>query len=221
MSAQLIWEKMGFRELLVDAYAEHGIHYIGPVFAAPYALISKEPVNSLDDLREMKVRCGPGAAKVLAGLDIPTVYLSPGEMYLGLTTGTIDAVLWGGAVEYEQMGFFEVAPYYCTSALNVPLADCLLINLDVWSGLSDDLKAGIELSTSQASLRYWTWVFQEESRKQAELRAEGHLTSLPSEDMAALTEAALVFWDELASISPRNAQAIEILKEMARIEGRL
>jgi len=45
--------------------------------------------------------------------------------------------------------------------------------------------------------------------------------SLPPEDSAAITEAAQDVWNEEAARSPRNAKAIQMLREIAKAGGRI
>ncbi len=216
--ATLFYDQSGYHELAEESYAEAGVHYIGPAFAAPYALLTKEPVRSLDDLREMKIRATSGPAKMFTNLGVATVYLPGEELYLNLSTGVIDGCLYGGAIEYEELSLNEVATYFLTDYILSPLVDCVFINPNVWDGLSEDLKLIIEDETYYERWRYWSWVLNSEYSKRAELFT---LTSLPAEDMAELTEAAMTVWDEEAAKSSLNAQAVEILKDLNRTLGRI
>ncbi len=59
------------------------------------------------------------------------------ELYVGLSTGAIDGVIYGGPMEYVGMKLFEVAKYYTKlNVLNPGYTDCLLMNMDKWNALS-------------------------------------------------------------------------------------
>src|SRR5690625_2996347 len=110
--AQAAFEKIN--PLLEEAYAEQGVVLIGRGLGSDYELLTKEPVNSLDDLKRMKIRATGQMARVLEGFDVPTVFLPAEELYVGLSTGVIDGVLYGGPLEYEQLKLNEVAKHYTT-----------------------------------------------------------------------------------------------------------
>jgi len=216
--ATLFWDELGYQELAEESYAATGVHYIGPTFAAPYHVLTKEPVNSLDDLRKMKMRAAGGFAKMFDKLGVSTVYLPGEEMYLNLSTGVIDGCLWGGASDYKMLSLNEVATYYLTTPMNEPNTDCVVVNPDAWNKLPDDIKLILETEVYYQRWNYWTRTLHDEYSVRAELF---ELTSLPAEDIAELTEAAMAVWDEEAAKSALNAQAIELLKELNRTVGRI
>jgi hypothetical protein len=59
---------------------------------------------------------------------------------------------------------------------------------------------------------HWYWWGE------AEYRTKGgklELTTIPPEEWATVEQAAQVFWDEIAELTPRNAKVVAILKEYA------
>src|SRR5690625_6195823 len=73
-------------------------------------------------------------ARVLEGFDVPTVFLPAEELYVGLSTGVIDGVLYGGPLEYEQLKLNEVAKHYTTLNLLYPgWTENIIINQDTRS----------------------------------------------------------------------------------------
>ena len=149
MDAQTLWDQFGFHELVAEAYEAQGVIYLGPYWAAPYAILSKKPIHSLADLQKMKIRATSGAGKMFAKVNVPTVYMKPEEIYTALSIGQIDGALYGGAVEYKEMKWYEVAPYYCTTFMLSPINDVLIFNPKLWQKLPDDLKAIVR------SAAYW------------------------------------------------------------------
>ena len=216
--AEMLYEEFGLLNLVAEAYEKLGVHYVGPVYNVSNALLTKKPVRSLDDLKKMKIRSSGGTLKMLSKVGVPTVHLRPEEMYLALSTGQIDGITYGSALEYKLMKLYEVAPYYCTTYLFNPGVDCLIINSRIWNKLPDDLKAAIEYATYRARWYYYTLMKKGELSVQDEI-FRGKLTSLPAADMVKLTEAAAEVWDEEASKSPRNAKAVKMLEEMKRMLG--
>ncbi|MBS3919553.1 MAG: TRAP transporter substrate-binding protein DctP [Deltaproteobacteria bacterium] len=220
VEAELLYEQYGLLPLVSESYKKAGVHYLGPTWAAPYAILTKKPIANLDDLRKLKIRTTAGAAKMFNKVGVSTVYLPPEEVYLALSTGQIDGVLYGCAEEYKINKFYEVAPYYCTSFILNPIVDCMVINEKVWSQLPDDLKSILTTATYRARWHYYMSVFAKEYSVREEI-FKGKLTSLPPEDIEKLTNAAFSVWEEEAKKSPSNARAVNLLKDLNKKLGRL
>jgi TRAP-type mannitol/chloroaromatic compound transport system substrate-binding protein len=71
--------------------------------------------------------------------------LPGGELYQALETGVLDATEFSLPTVDEQLGFFQVAPYYYLPGWHQPSTNQFLyVNLDVWNGLSEQTQAMIE-----------------------------------------------------------------------------
>lgn len=215
-----LWYGLGLEDLLREAYAEQGVHYICPMFGGPYDLLTKEPISSLEDLKGMRIRATSTISAVLEQFDIPTVYVPPEELYLGLNTGSLDGVIYGGAHDYKLLKLDEVATHYTELSLLQPgYADGMLVNMRAWESLAPDLQKIVELATKEmaAQQHYWN-----NTEAQAALQDGGfQVQSLPQDDVMALTEAAQQVWEDEAAKSERNAKAVEMIRTIARGAGRL
>lgn len=220
VEAEVLWEKMGFRELVAASFEPFGVHYLGPVLLSPYAITSKTPVRSLGDLKKIKIRATSGPAKMFEKLGISSIYLKSEEMYLALTTGQIDGVLWGGAADYDSMNFPEVSPWYCNTYIVNPIVDSLLISKKVWDKLPDDLKAIIESAAHRSSWEYMAWSMHGEYQIQND-KYKDKITSLPEADVIKLTDAAQIIWEEEAKKDPLNRKMVDKIRELLRSLGRL
>jgi len=74
----------------------------------------KKEINSLEDLKGLKMRIPGMAGEVFAKLGVNVTNIAPGELYTALDRGTIDALEWVGPGMDIKMGFHQVAPYYYT-----------------------------------------------------------------------------------------------------------
>ncbi len=212
-----IFNEGGLLDLVREDYAKQGIHYLGPVFGGSYDLLTKKPVTSLDDLKEMKIRATPSIAKVLQELDIPTVFLPGSELYVGLSTGVIDGCIYGGPLEYKSMKLYETAPYYTSlHMINPGYADGVFFNKKKWDSLTDAQRKIIELAYQAHAMRMHAWIYA--GNKEASESDLFKFSSLNAEDAARLQKASRVVWAEEAKKSERNKKAVEILKTAA--EGR-
>jgi len=217
--AELAFEQFGLGKLVAEEYAEHGVHYISHAYAAPYNIITKVPIKSVEQLKKLKLRATSAAGKTLSKLGTATVYLTPEDMYLALSTGQVDGVLFGGMHEYQSMKFFEVAKYYNGTSILNPIVDGIFMNKKKWDSLPKDLQAIVTAAAQRLRWEYYNSVMAEEY-KLRDQRKE-YMTYFSEEDVIKLTEAAQSVWDEEAKKSPRNAKAIEIYRKLGRIMGRL
>ena len=116
----------------------------------------RKEINSVDDLKGLKMRIPGFAGEVLAELGVAVTNLPAGELYTALERGTIDALEWVGPGMDINMGFHKVAPYYYTG-WHEPATDLqFLINQDAWNELPADLQAIVEIAMVDSKARmYW------------------------------------------------------------------
>lgn len=218
--AMYVHEAKGLGALIREAYAEKGVQYLGPVFGGPYDLLTKEPVKRLDDLKNMKIRATATVAAILKKFDIPTVYLPSQELYVALSTGVIDGVIYGGSLEYKALKLHETAKHYTKlNMINPGYSDSMLINKAKWDSLSPEHQRIMELAVAKHARDMHAW----NVNGCLDVNGEGifQFSSLPKADSKALTVAAMDVWKEEAGKSERNAKAIEALTDAAKATGRL
>jgi TRAP-type C4-dicarboxylate transport system substrate-binding protein len=218
--AQTIFKDMGLEKIIGDEYAKHGVRYLGPIWAAPYHFLSKRPIKSLDDMRKMKIRAVGASAKMLGKLDVKTVSMPPEDIYLALTTGQIDGVLYGSAFEYKETKYYEGGRFFNATPVLDPIVDTLVINQKIWDALPQDLQEVVQKAADEFRTGYYAWITAQDKATVDEL-FKNTTTSFSPEDMKQMTSAALAVWEEEAAKSPANQEAVEIIKEAAKKAGRL
>jgi TRAP-type C4-dicarboxylate transport system substrate-binding protein len=212
----------GFINLAREAYAEKGVYFVGPRYGGPYDLLTKKPVRSLKDMKTMKIRATATMASILKKFDIPTVYLPAEELYTALGSGTIDGLIYGGIYDYYTMKMQEVAKYYTELNMLYPgYVDDFLINMKLWQSLPPDLQKILEIGLLGSMDHYFQANYIQENVSSTRSKGVFIVGSLPPEDSAAITEAAQDVWNEEAARSPRNAKAIQMLREIAKAGGRI
>ena len=72
----------------------------------------RKEINSVDDLKGLKVRLGGFAGAVCEKLGVVPQQLAGGDVYPALEKGTIDGAEWVGPYDDQKLGFAKVAPYY-------------------------------------------------------------------------------------------------------------
>lgn len=218
--AEWIFDDGGLKDLIAAEYAEHGAKYLNILWNAKFTILSKRPINSLDDLRGMKIRAMGGNAKMLQALGVSTVSMPPEDIYLALSTGMIEACLYGAPFEYEMNKWYEVAPYILMTPILDPVNDGIYISQKVWDSMSDDLQNVLQAAADKLRWSYYNYG-KAKDVEVLETIFKGKVTTLPEADIAELTAAAVKVWDTEISKGPNNAKAVEIIKESARRHGRI
>jgi len=103
----------GGEDLLNEFYATKGLYGLacGNTGAQMGGWYRKE-INTLDDLKGLKMRIGGFAGKIMEKLGVVPQQIAGGDIYPSLEKGTIDAAEWVGPYDDETLGFYKVAKYY-------------------------------------------------------------------------------------------------------------
>ena len=102
----------------------------------------RKEINTVDDLKGLKMRIGGFAGRVMQKLGVVPQQLAGGDIYPALEKGTIDAAEWVGPYDDEKLGFNKVAPHYYYPGWweGGPMLHGL-VNLDKWNALPKSIKA--------------------------------------------------------------------------------
>ncbi|WP_417450207.1 TRAP transporter substrate-binding protein [Kordiimonas sp.] len=145
----------GGRELFEEIYHKHNIHSIICGMTPPEASgWFKKQINSVEDLKGLKIRFFGLGAKVLEKVGSAPQLIAGGEIYQALELGTIDATEYAMPAVDLRMGFHEVAKHYYFPGWHQQSTFFeLMINLDAWNSLSSTQKVQVEAACS-ANVRY-------------------------------------------------------------------
>lgn len=212
--AEDIYFEKGLFELVREEYNNHGVEYLGPVWIGPYHILSKRPINSLDDLRKMKIRAVGASGKVLADLGVSVVSMPPEDIYLALTTGQIDGVLYGSPFEFKETKYYEAARFFLETPIVSPITDSLIINKDLWAQLTEEQKNAINEAAERFRYSYYEWLAAEDEKALDEL-FRNTKTKLSEQDIEEMRASAIKVWETEAVRSKNNERAIQILKDYA------
>jgi len=109
----------------------------------------KNPINSLADLKGLKMRIPGLGGEVMKKLGVNPVLLPAGEIYTALERGTIDATEWVGPALDSMMGFDKAADYYYTGWHEPGSILEITFNKTRWEKLSDEHKAIITAASEE------------------------------------------------------------------------
>jgi len=134
-----LWEELYARYNLVPIPAGNtGVQMAG--------WFNKE-INSLEDIKGMKMRIPGLGGEVFEKAGGTAVNLPGGEIFTSLQTGVIDATEWVGPFNDLAFGLHQVAKYYYYPGWQEPGPTLeAIINQEAWDSLPDDLQEILKAS---------------------------------------------------------------------------
>ncbi|MCB1743386.1 MAG: TRAP transporter substrate-binding protein [Gammaproteobacteria bacterium] len=108
----------------------------------------KKPIESLDELRGLKMRFFGLGARVMQKLGVSTQLLAGADIYPALEKGVIDATEYSMPINDIKYGFYQISKnnYYPGWHQQVSVSE-LLMNRDAYNELPDAYKAMIKNAT--------------------------------------------------------------------------
>lgn len=138
----------GGLELWRELYKPFGlIPFAGGNTGVQMAGWFKKEINSVEDLRGLKMRIPGLGAEILRKVGGVPVALTGGELFTALQTGAIDATEWVGPFNDLAFGLHKAAEYYYYFGWQETGATLeFVVNEQAYSQLPDDLQGIIEVA---------------------------------------------------------------------------
>ncbi len=109
----------------------------------------RKEINSVDDLKGLKMRIPGLGGDVMAKLGASPVSIPGGQIYENLVSGAIDATEWVGPWNDSFMKFYEAAKYYYYPGMHEPGSMLSFgMNLSWWSKLTKSDQLIIEAAAA-------------------------------------------------------------------------
>ncbi|MFQ5564473.1 MAG: TRAP transporter substrate-binding protein [Parvularculaceae bacterium] len=141
---QELWDELSAQFNIKPIAAGNTGHQLGGWF--------KREINSIEDMRGMKIRMPGLGGEVLRRIGAAAVALSGGEIYQALQSGAIDGAEWVGPWNDLAFGFYREAKYYYWPGFHEPGSQLGVgVNLDLWNELSLQERAIIRAACHQAN----------------------------------------------------------------------
>jgi TRAP-type mannitol/chloroaromatic compound transport system substrate-binding protein len=212
LDVPVLFNQYGLAEIWDAEYSKVGVKHISAGAWDPCHFATKDPINSLEDLKGKRVFTFPTAGRFLSQFGVVPVTLPWEDIEVAIQTGELDGVAWSGITEDYTVGWADVTDYFLTNNISGAWAGSFFANMDVWNELPDHLKTLLQLAmdSSHYYRQWWYW------GGEASLRVNGEkmqLTTIPDEEWATVEAAAVKFWDEIAAESETKAQVVEIFRK--------
>jgi TRAP-type mannitol/chloroaromatic compound transport system substrate-binding protein len=149
---QIAWMYQGGGvDLLREVYADFGIiQFPCGNTGAQMGGWFRQPVETLADLRGLRMRIPGIGGEIMARLGVSVQVLGGPDIYPALERGAIDATEWVGPYDDEKLGFYQIAPnYYMPGWWEPGLNATLQVNRSAYDELPPAYQQLLESTTRE------------------------------------------------------------------------
>jgi TRAP-type mannitol/chloroaromatic compound transport system substrate-binding protein len=203
----------GGLELWQEAYAPYNlVPMAGGSTGVQMAGWFNREINSIDDLKGLKMRIPGLAGEVFAAAGGTAVTIPGGELYTSIQTGVIDALEWVGPYNDKAFGFQEVAKYYYYPGWHEPGSILeFVVNKQSLEALPPDLQAIVRTASRAANQDMLDeYTARNNAALQSLVEEDGvQLRRLPDDVLLALWRGTQVAMKNLVESDPMAAKVYE------------
>lgn len=214
----------GGYELMNELYKPYGVKFVGGGAAGLEAFVSKKPLDSVEDLEGLKLRAPEGLVQsVFAASGASPVNLPGSEVYTALSKGVIDAADYTVFSTNHEAGLHDIAPHPVYPGFHsLPLLE-VVMNLETWQDLPDDLQAIFTVSTRDFVHDISTQLAMADSEALKEARNNPDITihNWSDEERKQFRSVARGQWKEYAEQSPNAKKVYESVTQYLKSQGLL
>lgn len=199
----ITWMKFGGGyELWREMYGKYNLYpLIGGTTGPQMGGWFKKEINSLADLKGLKMRIPGLGGEVMKKLGVNPVLLPAGEIYTSLERGTIDATEWVGPALDSMMGFAKAAPYYYTGWHEPGSILEITFNKTRWEKLSVEHQAIITAASEEMTSTMLQEFRYENAKALQDLPKNVQIKTFPKEMM----DAAKIALDEVLEVESNKS----------------
>jgi TRAP-type mannitol/chloroaromatic compound transport system substrate-binding protein len=197
----------GGMELMKEVYDKHGIlSFPGGNTGNQMGGWFQKEINSVEDLKGLKMRIPGFAGEVLAKLGAKPTNIPAGERR------TIDALEWVGPSLDLRMGFHKIAPYYYTGWHEPATELQFMINKKKWDKLPADLQEILRVAMRTAAYDMYAQSYHASGENWATMKTEYpdiKVKTFPKEVIDAMRKANEELIAEAAAKDPMAKKIID------------
>lgn len=212
-------KNLGVEAIFNAELATHGVMFRAEKIY-PTEVVVKNPINSIDDFKALKIRSSGTMMKYLEAAGAAPSYIAGPELYQGLASGVVDGAHWGAAQGALSMSLWEVAKYHMRPPLGLA-CDGFIMNQAAVDALPADLRAEF---LGLLELRFWIRTTEYQHKEEVALskgRSEQGVTVMqyPQAVLDKLAEASTTILEEERGKGPKAAEAGDKLVAFLRDLG--
>jgi len=212
LDVPVLFNQLGLDKIWKDEYAKVGVKHISAGSWDPANFATQKPINTLDDLKGLKIFTFPTAGRFMEQFGVVPVTIPWEDAEVALQTGELDGLAWSGITEDYTSGWADVTKYFLTNNISGAWIGHFFSNMDRWNELPDNLKTLLQvcMNDSHYHRQWWYW------GGEASLRVKGtklKLTTIPDAEWQVVEDAAHKFWEDVAQRSELSAKIVGIIKD--------
>lgn len=205
---QQLWDELAGRFNIKPFAAGNTGHQMGGWF--------RKEINSLEDLRGLKIRMPGIGGEVMRRTGATAVTLPGNELYQSLQSGTIDATEWVGPWNDQAFGFYREAKFYYWPGFHEPGAQLAVgLNLDLWEDMTVQEKS-IITNACRAANNQMIAQYAHYNAIALKTLVEDHgveLREMPRDVMAALAENTKIVLSDIAEENDLSRRIFESYRD--------
>ncbi|WP_430514026.1 TRAP transporter substrate-binding protein [Pannonibacter phragmitetus] len=217
-------ENGGGKEIMQELLGAYGLHFIGVSTPGLEAFVSRVPLDSVDDLKGVKVRSPEGPiANVFAAAGAAPVNLPSSEVFTAIDKGVVDAADYSVFSVNQTQGLNKVAPHPVYPGFHsLPLVE-VSMNKAKWDALPDDIKTLLETTVKEFQQTQINGLKAADLKAIEEAKADGSITihNWPDEERAKFRKIAMAEWERIAKGSPMAQKVYDTLTSYLSQKGLL
>jgi TRAP-type C4-dicarboxylate transport system substrate-binding protein len=160
-----------------------GIKLLYAVAWGPQGLYAKKDINSVDDLKGLKMRAyNVGTTRIAELAGAQAVTIQAAELPQALATGTVNAFMTSGSTGYDSKVWETMTHYYDCQAW-IPV-NVTFVNKAAFAGLDKDAQDAIVKSAAAAEARGWKIAQEKAVWYVEQLKAKGMKVQPPGPALA-------------------------------------
>lgn len=200
----------GGKELMNEILQPYGLHFIGATTPGLEAFVSSKPLNSVADLKGLKMRAPEGMVQeVFAAAGASPVNLPGSEVFTSLDKKVIEAADYTVFSTNHAQGMHDVAKHPVYPGFHsMPMVE-VSMNKATWDGLPADIKAIFNISVRDFATDMTSKLAMKDLVAVAEARKNPEITvhNWSAEERAKFRAIAKEQWVKVAKRSA-NAQKV-------------
>lgn len=203
----------GGQELMKEVYDQYGIlSFPGGNTGNQMGGWFRKEINSVDDLKGLKMRIPGFAGEVLAELGAKPTNIASGELYTSLERNTIDALEWVGPSLDLRMGFHKIAPYYYTGWHEPATELQFMVNQKAYDSLPADLQQILKVAMKASAYDMYSQSVHESALNLATIQTDYpnvKIKTFPKPVMQAIKQANQKLLAEFAAKDPMSKKILD------------
>ncbi|MFZ5584462.1 MAG: TRAP transporter substrate-binding protein [Thermodesulfobacteriota bacterium] len=209
----------GYLDTFGEAVSKHGVTLLGSLSVASMGLLTKFPVEKIEDLAGKKIRAVGMEASIMKALGASAVAIAGAEQYMALQRGTVDGTDFPWYT-IEQYKFYEVLNHIIKPALHTPGIVEIIINSKTLAGLTPEQQKAMKQAAMNAMEKSMVASDELDAKALSDAEKRGvKVVTIKGAEMKRFHDAVKPLWDAEAKKSPYSEKLVKILRDHLLTKG--